>query len=60
MSTAVLVSPADLDAMMKTEKVVLIDTRDADTYAAGHIPAPSMSAKSSPSSRPRAPKVWPS
>ena len=38
MSTAVLVSPADLDAMMKTEKVVLIDTRDADTYAAGHIP----------------------
>ena len=38
MSTAVLVSPADLDAMMKTEKVVLIDTRDADTYVAGHIP----------------------
>ena len=38
MSTAVLVSPAELDAMMKTEKVVLIDTRDADTYAAGHIP----------------------
>ena len=38
MSTAVLVSPAELDAMMKTDKVVLIDTRDADTYAAGHIP----------------------
>ncbi len=35
---AVLVSPAELDAMMKTAKVVVIDTRDADTYAAGHIP----------------------
>jgi thiosulfate/3-mercaptopyruvate sulfurtransferase len=38
MSTSVLVSPAELDALMKTEKVVVIDTRDADTYAAGHIP----------------------
>ena len=38
MSTAVLVSPSELDAMMKTEQVVLIDTRDAGTYAAGHIP----------------------
>ena len=35
---AVLVSPAELDAMMKTAKVVVIDTRDADTYMAGHIP----------------------
>ena len=35
---AVLVSPAELDAMMKTDQVVVIDTRDADAYAAGHIP----------------------
>ena len=38
MSTAVLVSPAELDALMKSEPVVVIDTRDADAYAAGHIP----------------------
>ncbi len=37
-STATLVSPAELDAMMNTDKVVVIDTRDADAYAAGHIP----------------------
>ena len=35
---AVLVSPAELQALMKSEPVVVIDTRDADTYAAGHIP----------------------
>lgn len=35
---AVLVSPAELDAMMKTAQVVVIDTRDADAYAAGHVP----------------------
>ena len=34
----VLISAADLDTLMKREPVVLIDTRDADTYAAGHIP----------------------
>ena len=38
MSTAVLVSPAELDALIKHEPVVVIDTRDADAYAAGHIP----------------------
>jgi len=39
MSTAaVLISPAELDTLMNSEPVVLIDTRDADTYAAGHIP----------------------
>ncbi len=38
MTTAVLISPAELDALTKAEPVVLIDTRDADTYAAGHIP----------------------
>ena len=38
MTTAVLVSPAELDALMKAEPVVVIDTRDADAYAAGHLP----------------------
>ena len=37
-SPAVLVSAAELATLMKTEPVVLIDTRDADTYAAGHLP----------------------
>ncbi len=37
-STAVLISPAELQALTKAEPVVIIDTRDADTYAAGHIP----------------------
>ena len=35
--TPVLISPEDLAALVKTEPVVLIDTRDADTYALGHI-----------------------
>jgi thiosulfate/3-mercaptopyruvate sulfurtransferase len=39
MSTpTVLISPAELAALMASEPVVVIDTRDADTYAAGHIP----------------------
>ena len=39
MSTpTVLISPAELDALVEAEPVVVIDTRDADTYAAGHIP----------------------
>jgi thiosulfate/3-mercaptopyruvate sulfurtransferase len=38
MSEKVLVSPAELSAMMKTEPVILIDTRDPATYAAGHLP----------------------
>lgn len=33
-----LVSPAELQALMSSESCVLIDTRDADTYAAGHLP----------------------
>jgi thiosulfate/3-mercaptopyruvate sulfurtransferase len=37
MSEPVLISPADLDALMKTEKVVVIDTRDPQAYAAGHL-----------------------
>ena len=38
MSSPALVTPAELDALMKREPVVVIDTRDADTYAAGHVP----------------------
>jgi thiosulfate/3-mercaptopyruvate sulfurtransferase len=34
----VLISPTDLQALMATEPVVLIDTRDAKTHAAGHLP----------------------
>ena len=34
----VLISPEQLSAMMGAEPVVLIDTRDADTFAAGHLP----------------------
>ena len=34
----ILISAAELDTLTKTEPVVVIDTRDADTYAAGHIP----------------------
>ena len=34
---AVLISPTELDTLMNADPVVLIDTRDADTYA-GHIP----------------------
>ncbi len=37
-SPAVLISPAELTTLMSGEPVVLIDTRDADTYAAGHLP----------------------
>lgn len=35
---SVLVSPEQLSAMIGAEPVVIIDTRDADTYAAGHLP----------------------
>ncbi|MFN7726531.1 MAG: sulfurtransferase [Rubrivivax sp.] len=34
----VLISPAELSALMGSEPLVVIDTRDADSYAAGHIP----------------------
>ena len=37
-TSSVLVSPEELSAMMAAEPVVIIDTRDADTYAAGHLP----------------------
>ncbi len=35
---AVLMDPAQLLALQASEPVVLIDTRDADTFAQGHIP----------------------
>jgi thiosulfate/3-mercaptopyruvate sulfurtransferase len=38
MSEKVLVSPSELSEIMKSEPVVLIDTRDPATYAAGHLP----------------------
>lgn len=34
----VLISPADLAEALKFEKIVLIDTRDPASYAAGHLP----------------------
>lgn len=36
--TPVLISPSELQQLMATEPVVVIDTRDPDTYAAGHLP----------------------
>ena len=36
--TEVLVSATDLEAEMKSGNLVLIDTRNPDAYAAGHIP----------------------
>ncbi|MBU0587799.1 MAG: sulfurtransferase [Gammaproteobacteria bacterium] len=36
--STVLISPAELQALQASEPVVVIDTRDADTYALGHIP----------------------
>src|SRR5882757_10232136 len=38
MSEKVLVTPAELSELVTTEPVVLIDSRDPATYAAGHIP----------------------
>jgi thiosulfate/3-mercaptopyruvate sulfurtransferase len=35
---AVLISPAELQSLQAAERVVLIDTRDAQTYEAGHLP----------------------
>jgi len=35
---AILIAPAQLAALQAAEPVVVIDTRDADTFAAGHIP----------------------
>ena len=34
----VLISPTELQALMASEPTVVIDTRDADTYGAGHVP----------------------
>ena len=37
-ATPTLISPVELQALMAAEPTVVIDTRDADTYAAGHVP----------------------
>jgi thiosulfate/3-mercaptopyruvate sulfurtransferase len=36
--SAVLISPDQLHSLQSTEPVVVIDTRDADAFATGHIP----------------------
>jgi thiosulfate/3-mercaptopyruvate sulfurtransferase len=38
MGEKVLVTPAELSDLMTSEKLVIIDTRAPDAYAAGHIP----------------------
>lgn len=38
MTDKVLVTPAELSEMMKAPGTVVIDTRDPDVYAAGHLP----------------------
>jgi thiosulfate/3-mercaptopyruvate sulfurtransferase len=38
MTPEILISPSDLKTMQSSEAVVVIDTRDADAYAMGHIP----------------------
>src|SRR5262245_19853745 len=38
MSEKVLITPAELSEFVETEPVVIIDTRDPATYAAGHLP----------------------
>jgi thiosulfate/3-mercaptopyruvate sulfurtransferase len=35
----VLISPQELDALMKSNSVVVVDTRDEDTYNAEHLPS---------------------
>lgn len=38
MTEKVLITPAELSAMLTSQPTVLIDTRDPATYAAGHLP----------------------
>jgi thiosulfate/3-mercaptopyruvate sulfurtransferase len=38
MTEKVLVTPAELSDLLKSEPIVLIDTRAPDVYAAGHLP----------------------
>ena len=38
MSDPVLISPAELADLLRTQPVVLIDTRDPEAYASGHLP----------------------
>lgn len=38
MTDKVLITPAELSELQKSDPIVIIDTRDPATYAAGHIP----------------------
>lgn len=38
MESGILVTPHQLAELQKTTPLVIIDTRDAEAYAAGHIP----------------------
>ncbi|MHB1668462.1 MAG: sulfurtransferase [Thiomonas sp.] len=38
MSERILISPADLSTAMQTEPMAIIDTRDPEAYAKGHLP----------------------
>ena len=51
--TDVLITAGELAEFLTKEPCVVIDTRNPEAYGAGISPAPSMSTKSSPISRPR-------
>ena len=38
MTETTLVTPKELASLMESEPCVLIDTRDGDSYASGHLP----------------------
>jgi thiosulfate/3-mercaptopyruvate sulfurtransferase len=38
MASEVLITPEELSNLISSEPVLLIDTRDPKSYAAGHIP----------------------
>lgn len=38
MSSQIVVSPEHLATLMSNDKVIVVDTRDPDSYASGHIP----------------------
>ncbi len=51
--TDVLITAGELAELVKKEPCVIIDTRNPDAYAAGHLPVRSMCMTSSLTSRPR-------
>jgi rhodanese-related sulfurtransferase len=58
MASQVLITPEELSTLIASEPTVLIDTRDPKSYAAGHIPMPSISTRFSLTSPPPRPKAW--